>query len=114
MNPNNTWNKPDKKPDIGFLVTIFAWPFYISNAAILLCPLLVALFKRLKRARIALTSLVVLYIVTPFMTLLFVDAILDVDVGFYFWVGSYFAAAIGTAFAIKLKRQNEQDVSPKP
>jgi peptidoglycan/LPS O-acetylase OafA/YrhL len=103
-----TWNTPDKRADLGFLVTILAWPFYISNGAILLCPLLVALFKRLKRVRIVLASLVVLYIATPFATLLFRDAILDVAPGFYFWVASYFVAAIGTAFSIPPKKQSEQ------
>ena len=103
------WNTPDKKAAPGFIVTALAWPFYVLNGAILLCPLLVALLKRLKRARIFLSSLVVFYIASPFATLLFRDAISDVALGFYFWVGSYFVAAIGTAFSIPPKRKSEQD-----
>lgn len=102
------WNTPDKTAAPGWLVTGLAWPFYVSNGAMLLCPLLVVLLKRLKQARITLASLAVLYILTPIAVMLFRKVILDVALGFYFWVGSYIVAAVGTACSLPPKEQSEQ------
>ncbi|GAA5496370.1 hypothetical protein Rhal01_02553 [Rubritalea halochordaticola] len=105
------WNTPDNKAVTGWIVTALAWPFYVSNVALLLAPLLVILFKRLKRARAALVSLLVLYVLTPFATLLFREAILGFSIGFIFWVGSYCAAALGVAFALPPNDPAKQGVS---
>ncbi len=99
------WNAPDKTAVAGVVITVLAWPFYLSNGALLLAPLLVFLFKRLKMARLALGILIAFYILTPFATLAFTEAILDVAAGFYFWVASYWTAALGAAFALPPKEQ---------
>ena len=97
------WNTPDKTAVPGWLVTAVAWPFYVSNVVLVLSPLSVVLVKRLKRPRPVLGLLVAFYALTPLATLLFREAILDVALGFYFWVGSYCAAAAGAAFALPPK-----------
>lgn len=106
------WNTPDKTAVPGWLVTALAWPFYVSNVLLVLGPLLVFLFKRLKRSRLVLGLLVGLYILTPFATLLFREAVLDVGPGFYFWVGSYCVAAVGAAFALSPKETTHKSADP--
>jgi len=91
------WNTPDKTAVAGVVITVLAWPFYLSNGALVLAPLLVFWFKRLKRARLALGILIALYVLTPFATLAFWDVILDVAPGFYFWVASFWTAALWSA-----------------
>ena len=97
------WNTRDKTAVAGVVITVLAWPFYLSNAALLLAPLLVILFKRLKKARLALGILIALYGLTPFAALAFREVILDVAPGFYFWVASYWTAALGAALALPPK-----------
>lgn len=94
------WNNSDKPAVTGWLITALAWPFYVPNVILLLGPLLVAIFTRFKRARLALGFLVALYVLTPVSVLAFRDAILGVAVGFYFWVASYLASALGAVFAM--------------
>ena len=45
------WNQPEQPAIPGYLVTGLAWPYYLSNLALLLGPLLVRLFGRLKKPR---------------------------------------------------------------
>ena len=102
------WNNPDARAMPGFLVTLFAWPYWISNAALMLSPLLVSSFRRLKRARRALMLLLTFYLLTPISALAFCDSILGLAIGFYFWVASYCLAALGTSLAIPQQKESEQ------
>jgi hypothetical protein len=99
------WNTPDKTAVPGWLVTAVAWPFYLSNLTLVMGALLVFWFKRFQRHRLALGSLLAFYLLTPLATWLFRDAILDVGLGFYFWVGSYCAASLGVAIIMIQKGQ---------
>jgi hypothetical protein len=94
------WNTPDKPPTVGWLITAVAWPYYISNCALVLAPLLIVLFKRLKRARTTMNVLIAFFILTPISTLAFRGVILDVAIGFWIWASSYIAAALGVVFAL--------------
>lgn len=98
------WNRPDKPATPGWLVTVVAWQFYVPNAVLLLGPLLVTIFARLRSARLALGLLAVFYLSTPLVALAFWDKVLDVAVGFYFWVGSYLVSAIGAVLALPPKK----------
>ncbi len=94
------WNTPDQRALTGWVITVLAWPFYFSNGVLLLGPLWIYLFKRLRRARLALGLLGAFYGLTPVATLAFREVILEVAPGFYFWVAGYWISALGVALAL--------------
>ena len=98
------WNRPDVPAIPGWLVTAFAWPYYFSNVVLLLGPLLIAFLVRLERATIALKSLAAFYALPPVSVPLFSGEILGVTLGFYLWVGSFFASALAAISALPSTR----------
>ena len=99
------WNAPDPTALPGWLITALAWPFYVSNAMLVLAPLWVFLLRRTKRARAAMGWLMGLLLLTPFATLAFRDAVLEVASGFWVWAASHLVAAAGLAVAMPAKAQ---------
>lgn len=103
------WNQPEQPAIPGYLVTGLAWPYYLSNLALFLGPLLVRLFGRLKKPRRYLLILFVLYLLTPASVLACREVIRDVAIGFYFWNASFCLAALGVALAMVQRRTGGHD-----
>lgn len=97
------WNNPDAQHFPGWIITALAWPYYLSNLAVALSPLLFLFAARRKQARLYLGILPAIYIATPFTLFLpsMRDSILEVGWGFYLWCAAHLIAAVAAGIGLK-------------
>jgi hypothetical protein len=101
------WNNPDSKALPGFIFTLLAWPYYLSNILLISGPLLLYLFKRFNKSRSYYVSLMVIYFLTPISSIACKEYIYQASIGFYLWIATFCIAAIGILLAIAQKSQRE-------
>jgi hypothetical protein len=94
------WNHPESKDFPGYIVTLVAWPYYLSNILLIFGPLLLFLFKRFHKSRRYYISLMAIYLLTPLSSIAFMQHIYHTSIGFHLWITTFCIAAIGILLEI--------------
>jgi len=106
MTDMGAWNKPTDKYFPGYLCVALCPPYYASNTALLLAPLLLWIFRRWQRLRWPSRSLSVFFLLSGIGSLCMLPQFLSVRVGYVLWVASFFMASIGAWFEPVLRKNS--------
>ena len=92
-----TWNRPEPEFCPGHLCTAVFWPFWLSNALVLLSPILLALDPARKVGRGVRWSFTTICFISFLAGLALQPSFRAVHVGHVLWVTSFLVAGFSTA-----------------
>lgn len=87
------WNSRDLSYFPGWACTCVTWPFWLSNAALLFLPILLAFDRGRTWVRRLRWSLAVLFAISLIAALCLLPTFRAVHVGYWLWVSSFLVAA---------------------